>query len=241
MKKLKMSQEGNKLFLEKLQNINLACVLSFDMDEELCIHCIDTRGQGIKALYSYLKGLDERETKYIVVSDVPINYCCRCFDKEVISSIYIAREVLSFDNIYCLNGKLVQVDEEIKESFIKAKYEEFYKEYLDLEQKYSECPCDCIFLEKLKDGNVYIIKGGPDVLSPIKLLVPNVIYVIMALQRFYGAKKYFDEICTSSFFNNTGYQYFCTGHGERKDLYVKSWLESELFKLMGGFKYPYEK
>lgn len=239
MKKIKMGEEGNKLFLEKLRNINLTCIVSLDMQEEMCIHCIDTRGQGIKALYSYLKALDEKETKYIVVSDVPVDYCCRCFDKEVINSIYIAREVLSFNNIYCLNGKLIQVDEEIQSSFIKAKYEEFYKEYFKLEQILSECPCDCVFLEKRKN-EVYIVKDGPNMYTPIGLLVTNMLYVILALQRFYGAKRYFDEICESALFNNTGRQYFCTGHGERKDLYVKPLFESKLGSIY-EFKYPYEE
>ncbi len=238
MKKIKMNAEGNKIFLEKLKNINLVCVLLFDMQEEICIHCIDTRGQGIHSLYSYLKGLDESEKKYIVISDVPIDYCCRCFDKEAISNIYIAREVLSFNDIYCLNGKLIQIDDEIQKSFIKPRYEEFYKEYFKLEQIVSECPCDCIYLEKRED-KLYIVKEGPNVYTPIELLVSNILYAILSLQRFYGSKKYFDEIC-NPLFNNTGNQYFCTGHGERKDLYVKPLFENEL-KLVSAFKYPYEK
>lgn len=236
MRKINVDENGNKLLLKKLKNMNLTYIFSLDEKYDMFIHSIDTRGKGIKNLYSYLKGLDEKKIRYIVVSDLPIDYFCRTFDKEIIDNIHLVKEILFDERIFCLNGRLIKVEKEVLENFDKTEYEEFYKSYVRLEKIPSECLCDCIQLKKLDDNNVYIIKSGCMVLVPQKLLVTNILYIILSLQRFYGAKRYFEGISNE---NSWSWSYFCSGHGERKDLYVKSWFAHDLFKLIGRFYYPY--
>lgn len=239
MKKINADENGNKLMLEKFKNLNLTHVFSIDEKYSMYMHSVDVRGNGIKNLYSFLKGLDEKNMRYIVVSDYPVNYCCRTFDKEKMDSIYLVKELLFNETMFSLNGRVIQVKKEVLQDFDKEKYEEFYKTYLELEQIYSECPCDCIYLKKCDDSNVYVVKSGYCVLEPKRLLVDNILYVILSLQRFYGSKRYFDEIFKANMFVGFNSPYFCSGNGKRKDLYVKGNFESDLFELMGGFNYPY--
>ena len=234
MVKLTVDEIGNNLMLENLKDENLSHIFLVDNENNIFMYSVYIRENGIKKLYSYLKEVDEKNIRYIVVSDVPVDYFGRTFDKDLIDSIYLVKEILDDETIFCLNGRLIKINKEALQNFDRVEYEEFYKQYSNLEKVPSEKPCDLVNLKRLDDNKLYVVKSGYSILYPHKILITNILYVILSLQRFYGSKKYFDETVNG---NSWSWSYFCTAHGERKDLYVKSLFEQELFKIVVSFKY----